>query len=195
MKNSTHKNILAIILCLGLISTVSAVSIGAGPSTIDFGKMVKGGYAEQTITVSTSGGEDLSCTIDYTGDIKDWMSSNKGNKFDLPANSRLDIKAIIQPPAEINNGRYEGAIYIKAAPPTPTQQGTGLTIGAGIKIKVTAEVTDQQITAYKLKRTTVTNTETGYPIKFNVIIQNTGNVKIKPEIKIEILIFIIFVSL
>jgi len=165
---------------------VSAVSIGAGPSTIDYGSLVKGGYAEETITVSTSGGEDLSCTIEYTGDIKDWLSIDRGTTFTLPANSRADLKAIIQPPEDALNGKYAGAIYIKAAPTTEVTSGAGLIVGAGIKIKITAEITDQEVKSNKLKKTTISNTELGMPLKFTIILQNTGNIKTKPDVLIEV---------
>ncbi|MFH1055782.1 MAG: hypothetical protein V1744_06805, partial [Candidatus Altiarchaeota archaeon] len=77
---------IGIFLTLLLLSgTVCAVSIGAGPSTIDFGKLVRGGYAEETITVSTSGDEDLSCTVEFSGDLKDWLTVDQGKTFTLPA--------------------------------------------------------------------------------------------------------------
>ncbi|MFH0861712.1 MAG: hypothetical protein V1875_01660 [Candidatus Altiarchaeota archaeon] len=175
-----------LILCAALSTAVSAVSIGAGPGIIDFGKMIKGGYAEKVITVSTSGDEDLICKIEYVGDLKDWLSIDKGTEFNLPANSRIDLKAVLQPDANAANGKYEGGVYINAAPTSTITSGAGLTVGAGIKIKLITEITDEKITAHKLKRVIVSNTEIGYPIKFNTLIQNTGNIETKPELKIDI---------
>jgi len=174
------------VLALIAAGSVDAVSIGAGPSTIDFGKLVKGGYAESQVTVSTSGDEELTCTVEYEGDIKDWLTTDKGNQFTIAPNSRANIKLIVQPPANAANGRYEGALYIKAAPTSTIEGGTGLVVGAGVKIKIVAEISGDEVVSYKLKSASVSNTETGYPIKFTTIIQNTGNVKVKPTVKIDI---------
>jgi len=186
MKTKIASTVLAVLTCLVLTGTVSAISIGAGPSTIDFGKMVRGGYAESEITVSTSGDEDLQCTVEFTGDIKDWLSVDKGDEFDLPADSRVKLMAVIQPPLDAPNGKYEGAIYIKAAPTASISSGAGLILGAGVKLLIYAEITGEEIVTYKMRRASVSDTETGYPIKFTAVVQNTGNVKVKPEVKIEI---------
>jgi len=173
-------------MCIMLATAASAISIGAGPSTIDFGKMVRGGYAEEVVTVSTSGDEDLTCTIEFLGAAKGWLSADKGTKFTLPANSRADMRVMMQPPADAVNGRYEAEVYIKAAPTSSMTSGAGLVVGAGIIIKVTAEVTGEEKISYKLRRTSVSNTEIGYPLRFTAVVQNTGNVKVTPDIIIEI---------
>ena len=118
--------------------TSSAVSIGAGPSTIDYGHLIKGGYAERTITVSTNDDQDLDCHLEFTGDIKDWISTDKGTTFKLPSKDRVEIRTILQPPLDSANGIYEGAIYIRASPKTASPQGTGLTVGAGVITKIIA---------------------------------------------------------
>lgn len=178
--------VVAGLICLLTSNNASAISIGAGPSTIDFGKMVRGGYAEQVITVGTSGSEDLTCTVELTGNTKDWITIDKGTAFILPANGRVELKAIIQPKEDATIGKYDGAIYIKAAPTSNATSGAGLTVGAGIKIRVYAEITGEETSSFKLRSVGVSNTEIGYPIKFTAVIANTGNVKVTPEIKVEI---------
>jgi len=170
-----------------LCATVSAVSIGAGPSTIEFGQLVKGGYAEEIVTLSTSGDEDLTCSVEFTGDIKDWLSVDKGDRFNLPANSRLKLKAIIQPPSDAPNGKYEGAIYIKAAPTSTVQGGAGLAVGAGVKIRVSAEITGEERMSLAVRGLKVLDTEVGYPIGFEAYVLNTGNIKVKPRFVVDFL--------
>jgi hypothetical protein len=173
-------------MCLILASQASAISIGAGPSTIDFNKVLRGGYAEEQITVSTSGSEDLTCTVDYTGDMKEWFAVEGGNSFILPANSRVDLKVSMKVPTDAALGRHEGAIYIKSAPTASVMSGAGLIVGAGIKIKVSSDVSEVETVSYRLEGVSVANTETGYPLKFTTTLKNTGNVAIKPEVKIDV---------
>jgi len=172
----------AILLSSLLCSTAQAMSIGAGPSTIDFGRMVRGGYAEQVVTVSTSGEEDLTCTAEFLGDLKDWLNLDKGNKFQVPANSREDLRVILQPPADAVNGRYNGEIYIKAAPTSSVTSGAGLAVGAGIIIKLTTEITGKEDVALTVNGVSIPDTEVGYPVKIVAELFNTGNVKITPKI-------------
>ncbi len=186
MKKTIATTVLSILLCLMIVGSASAVSIGAGPSTIDFGKLVRGGYAEEEVTVSTSGDEDLTCTVEFLGGLKDWLSVDVGDSFELPANSRVRLKAVVQPPLDAGNGVYEGAIYIKAGPTSSAEGGTGMVVGAGVRLAVKAEITGEEIISYRLKRASVSDTETGYPIKFTAVIENNGNVKVKPVIRIEI---------
>ncbi|MBD3389228.1 MAG: hypothetical protein GF416_09045 [Candidatus Altiarchaeales archaeon] len=184
-----RSRLLTLVVALFMFSsTASAVAIGAGPSTIDFGKMVKGGYAEKEITVSTSGEEDLTCTIEFTGDMAEWMSieGEDDMKFDLPSDSRYKLNAIVRPPPNVPNGRYGGAIYIKAAPTSSMQDGTGLVVGAGVKIQVGVEITGKEDIGLIVESVRVEDTEVEYPIKVLVDIRNSGNVQLKPKFKVDI---------
>jgi uncharacterized protein YaiE (UPF0345 family) len=183
MKKHVYASALSLLF---LANVVSAVSIGAGPSTIEFGRLVKGGYAEETLTVSTSGDEDLTCVVEFTGDLKDWLSIDKGDRFNLPANSRVKMKAIVQPPPDAPNGEYEGAIYIKAAPTSTISEGTGLIVGAGVKVRVFAEVSGEEYVSLLVENLRASDTEVGYPIVFGATLRNTGNVKFNPRFVVGI---------
>ncbi len=169
-----------------LAASASAVSIGAGPSTIDFGKLVRGGYAEEEVTVSTSGDEDLTCTVEFLGGLKDWLSVDVGDSFELPANSRVRLKAVVQPPLDAGNGVYEGAIYIKAGPTSSAEGGTGMVVGAGTRISVKAEITGEESVSIIVRNLRVSDTEVGYPIPFSGSVVNSGNVRVKPVFDVTV---------
>ena len=175
------KKIPSIFLLLILFAeTCVAVSIGAGPSTIDYGKLVRGGYGEKEVVISTSGLEDLECTIEYTGEIKDWMSREGGLKFSLDRNSRKSLIFYIQPPIEAKNGLYQGSIYINAKPTSTIESGSGLSVGAGVKIKVSAEITGLEDVSLKVDDIKILDAEKGYPLSFNANVRNAGNVRTNP---------------
>jgi len=175
------------ILFLMLAADVAAVSIGAGPSTIDYGKLVRGGYGEKDITVSTNSIENLTCFIEYTGDIKEWMASDEGDTFDLAGNNRKTITFFIQPPESAANGKYDGAIYIRASPTSTVESGAGMAVGAGVKIIVSAEITGVQERSFEVKSVRIDEAEVGQPIPLTIGVKNTGNVKVNPIFQLRVL--------
>jgi hypothetical protein len=183
-KNKAKQGLMTLAALMLAAAGASAISLGAGPSVLDFGRLLRGGYSEGVITVSTSGGEDLVCTVEASGQMGDWLAVDK-KAFTLPANGRITLKATLNPPKDAANGRYEGTIHIRAAP-TNTQNDTGLTVGAGIKIRTTAEITDKQVISFKIHSSSATDTETGYPIRLAVTLKNTGNARAKPETLVEV---------
>ncbi|MFH0859883.1 MAG: hypothetical protein V1921_01650 [Candidatus Altiarchaeota archaeon] len=171
---------------LVLAGSATAISIGAGPSSLDFQKMVRGGYSQKFITVSTAGDDNLTITLDVEGEINDWMTFEPGREFNLPGRSRLEVKAIVQPPEEIANGVYTGKIQLRAAPVSEVTEGTGFSVGAGVRLSVTVDITGEEIVDYKVKSVTVSDTEVGYPVRFNITLENLGNVKVQPSVTFEV---------
>lgn len=183
---NTRKYLVTACIILLTASAAQAVSIGAGPSELDFKKMLKGGYGERIITVSTAGDEDLTITVETKGDTKDWITIQPSDTFNLPPKGRKEIKVVINPPLDTPNGAYTGNIYIRAAPTAVITEGTGSALAGAINIRLTAEITGEEVVEYKLQEVRVSDTEIGFPIRFNVTIKNTGNVIVTPTIHIDI---------
>ena len=183
---TTTTIITATILILALTGFACGISIGAGPSTIQFSDVIKGGYAEDYFNVATSGGENLTCTAKVSGPIKDWIALDSGDGFILVPDTIKRVKVILQPPADIANGEYYGKINVVAAPTSQVGSGAGMAVGAGVEINVRVMVTGEQKISFPTEGVAVSDTELSYPIKFNVVITNTGNVKVSPPIEIEI---------
>ena len=177
-----RRTILYLVFVFVLTNNACAVSIGAGPSTINFGDIPKGGYDEATITVSTSSSEDLTCKIFYDGEIGDWLNIDGGGTFELPAQSRKDLILFIQPPTTTPNGNYSGAITIKAAATSTIDSGAGLSVGAGVRIRVSATVTGDEKIEYDIISVEAESVEVTYPIPLDITIKNNGNVRITPKV-------------
>jgi hypothetical protein len=186
-KMSMGNKLLAAILTYLIVSCASAVSIGAGPSVLEYDRMARGGYAERTVTVGTSGQDDLFCTIEFTGEIADWMSTDKGGYFTLPGKGRTTINVVMQPPYDAVNGKYSGAMYIKASPTSEVGGGAGLAVGAGIKININAQVVGEEIIDFAVTELKVSDTEVGYPIIVSALVENTGNIRAAPKFTSELL--------
>jgi hypothetical protein len=183
IKSVTTLLVLAAILTF--VSTSSAVSVGVSPGIMEFKDLLRGGYSEQEILVSTSGAEELSVSVSARGDIKEWLSFDPPS-FDLEPKSRFSLKAIVQPPEDVANGVYEGVISVVARPDVDVE-GTGVTVGAAAAIRTTIEVTDRETKEFEVMKIMTKDIEEGHPLEIHVVVRNTGNVRVTPRIHVDIL--------
>ena len=131
------KNTLAVMaIAIALTTLTCGISFGAGPTTVEFNDVIKGGYAEGFFSVSTGSEENLSCTAEVSGPVKDWVTLDVGDGFVLPGHSGKKIKVILQPPLDTPNGKYTGKIRISAAPISSVESGAGMAVGAGVEINL-----------------------------------------------------------
>ena len=65
-----NKLILLVLLAITL-PIADAVSIGVSPGNVMFDNMLKGGYAERTVKVTTNSNEDIIARLDVSGEIAD----------------------------------------------------------------------------------------------------------------------------
>jgi hypothetical protein len=188
MKTTAQFLVFVILATLVLSSSSVAISVGVSPGTLTFENLLRGGYAEAEILVSTSGSETLSGSIDPRGDIPDWLSFEP-QSFEIgPKNPTTKIKVIIQPPVDVANGAYEGIISVSVRPKVTSEvTGTGVSVGAAAGIKTTAMITDKEIKRYTVKSVSVKDIEEGHPAEVSVVMENTGNVRVTPKIHIDIL--------
>jgi len=108
-----------ILAALTLSAGSVAISVGVSPGTMKFEDLLRGGYAEAEILVSTSSDDALSGTVSTRGDIGNWLSFEP-QSFELgQEKSIVRIKVIIQPPADVANGAYEGIISVTVRPRPP----------------------------------------------------------------------------
>jgi hypothetical protein len=188
MKTTTPTN-LAIISLLGLLLMASSASaIGVSPGMIAFDKLVKGGYAEKTLTISTAGNQDLVMKIEAGGAIKDWLTFEPGDReILLPQKSAKDILVKINVPNTVRNGQYDGTVIISTINKAEGGSTSGASFMAGLIVKVQLTVTGEEVSGYEVKSISVKDTEQNYPVDFVITIENTGNVVITPKLHFAIL--------
>jgi len=180
---------LAVVLafCMLFVDAAAALSIGVSPGNIDFKDLMRGGYAEDNILVSTSGNETLNITISARDEISSWLVFEPSSLI-LQPHSTANIQVMIRPPGDIANGVYNGIASVSARPNATSgvAAGAGMTIGVAAAVKIAAEVTDNEIKTLSIKDITVKDVEELHPTEITVMATNTGNVKIRPRIVISI---------
>lgn len=184
MKNTTL--IISGLLLFLLVSNVGAISLGVSPVSARAENVLKGGYYETAFTIVTSGNQPLNIRLQAEEEIKDWVTFNE-TEFVLQPKSQHKIAVIIQPPADLPTGEYRGRIMAEGIALDEKLGQTGVAVIGGITAELRVTVSGTEVISYEMLKARVGNIEIGYPIKFDVDIMNDGNVRVKPEIKIEVL--------
>lgn len=188
---------LIFLLVLGLVGAGNAASLGVSvenpesPGEYDmfFRSMLRGGYAERYIVISSStGSTPLDARVFVDEVFGDWITFEPGMNFTITPGTQFRLKAIVQPPKDVPNGVYAGLVTIRASPAsTNDTTNNRMTIAAAVALKTAVEITGEQVVDWIVKDISVSNTEEGLPIKGVVIVSNSGNVKATPRITVDIL--------
>lgn len=177
--------ILAILLMAPFAN--AAGIIGASPAALSFNKVLRGGYAEKPLAITYGGTDPLKVTMNSRDEIASWINVSRTN-FTIEGNSLEQIIISVQPPTDVPNGNYEGVVQIKAEPKNAAGKeghATGTIIGV-LEVAITVEIVDQEAKACTASQFTVDSVEQNEDLVFKVNVTNDGNIRISPEVSIEI---------
>ena len=181
------KQITALTALICMISLASASSFGVSPPGVEFKNILKGGYGEDQFYVGTASDENMTVKIEVEGDMADWLQFTPGKIFMLPAKSQVPVKVMIKPPTDVPSGTYTTYLNVVGAPLGSGVEGSGVSMGLGVRVTIKATVTGEQRMSYRIEGISVEDTEIGYPIKFTASVLNNGNVRLKPSLSFEII--------
>ncbi|MBT4352547.1 hypothetical protein HOD20_08490 [archaeon] len=169
------------------ISFAHAAVIGVSPSVFQFRKMVKDGYAESEFLVTSNEVNPITGSFRFEGEIADWMSIDAGSdEFEVSLDEPFKFKLIIRPPANARNDNYTGIMRLTSSPLGEVTRGAGSAVIAAIAIRVDVEITGEEIIDCRAGALQLSTTEIGLPYVFTGIIYNDGNVRIRPEVIVDI---------
>jgi hypothetical protein len=168
-------------------SLAFAVSIGVSPGRLQFPEMLKSGYAERTVTVSTDSTSELLAHFEKDGDIKDWIRFEPYDEFfSLTLNNPYKVKVIVEPPADAKNGSYYGKLRFVTDRFGQITGRAGGFVKAAVQMDIDVNVTGVEVLKCRSGGFTILDTEQGFPIVFSATVVNDGNVRIRPKISIDI---------
>jgi hypothetical protein len=186
MKVSTKVTLL-IIIFIQLINYAQALSIGVSPGKVNFQNMLKGGYAEKTVTISTNSDQELTGHFDVSGEISEWIRFEPNTTtITLSKTDPYKLRIIAEPPQDVRNGSYSGSITIVTDSFGNITGRAGGFIKAAVTLIINLGVTNQEISKCRAGGFNFKDSEIGYPIELELTIINDGNVRIKPIISVDI---------
>jgi hypothetical protein len=148
---------------------------------------------EQTIyLVRSDPTADLKATvsIDVPG-VNEWFTVVEGQEFILPRGSQkvpMTVRVTVPDDAEFK--QYKGNIRIKTGAPDGSAPGGAVSISLGAQVDVDINVIDKKIKDFKVRKIGISDLNEGHKvgwlyfpgkIRFEMLIENTGNVPIAPS--------------
>ncbi len=169
------------------IPIVNATSIGVSPGNAIFDNMLKGGYAEAIVTVSTNSIDPVVTSLEVDGEILDWLTLEPDNEtFTMSSAEPYLLKLIIQPPPDARSDYYTGSIeFITEMFGDVTGRAGGF-VRAGVKLIIETIVSDEEIIACRAGGFDFEDMEVTDPLKLSLTVINDGNVRLRPTISYDI---------
>jgi len=181
-----NKLILLVLLAITL-PIADAVSIGVSPGNVMFDNMLKGGYAERTVKVTTNSNEDIIARLDVSGEIIDWLRLEPNNKtFVLSSAKPYELKLIIETPDDARSDSYSGNVEFIIESFGDISGRAGGFVKPGVRLIIGAVVSDREIRTCNSGAFDFDDIEIGFPLKLSLTVANDGNVRIKPKISFDI---------
>lgn len=172
------------------VQSVSAVAIGVSRADLVFEEVLRAGYAEETVVVSTDSPTPITAAFEVEGDIAEWVRfipENANESFEFSANSPQQVTIIVEPSADAANGEYEGLIRVITGEISRDSDGQfGTSTRAAFGIDTTVDVTDTEVSSCVIGGLTLQDTEITQPIDLVYRVENTGNVRVQPELDVII---------
>ena len=191
MKTNLNLRIIRLVFLVVFVVLLAAnslaVSIGVSPGRVRFENVLKNGYSERTVTISTNSDEMLTVRLKPHGSLAEWMEI-EGNKtfFNVSKGSPQRIKIKARPPIDARTANYTGEIEIITEQVAGISGRAGSVIKASVLLSIELEVTGKEIVECRAGAFYIDNVEEGFQLGFGTTVINDGNVRLAPLIGIEI---------
>lgn len=182
------RNIALIFLIIIILSlNTFAIGLGVSPAKLNYNNVLKGGYAQNSLYISTDTPDNLSMFFEFSGDIAPWLSI-EGNitNITISKNSPKQVKIIIQPPLDTANGNYSGYVRVITDKITNSETGIGSAVKAAFMVNIYATITGDEIISCSGGGIDVSDAEINFPNTIYATIKNEGNVRLSPDITVDI---------
>ncbi|MFC1647969.1 hypothetical protein ACFL1B_00780 [Nanoarchaeota archaeon] len=182
------RKLLLLLVLLLLIPNATAIALGVNKAGMNFRNVLKGGYAEDVVTATTDTPNLLELNYEIVGDIADWVTLMPSNESQwvFSSQSALRITVIVQPPPDTANGIYTGEVRLLTGAFARTEGQYGSAVHASFAVKLSVEITGEEILACTAGGFELLDTETGYPLQVHASVKNNGNVQVLPVFDIDV---------
>ena len=186
--NCNNARLLIFILLFAAYSGAAhALSIGISPGRANFQGVLRAGYSERTVTISTGSDEEIFATFNAQGEIRNWVRFDTNEtSFSISKDNPYKLKIIVEPPSDTRIGNYSGDIEFI----TEGSSGGGGMAGAAVKtavsLRVNLEVSGDEKVECRAGAFNLKDAEVGFPLEFSYNTINDGNVRLRPTLTIDV---------
>lgn len=168
------------------LNNVVAVNVGVSPASVSFKGVLREGYAERNVLISVDSEDEVEIEIFPRGEILNWLNFSE-NKFMVSRNSPYALKISVVPPVDIPNGNYTGFVRIMTS-----SFGEGVedyvvgVVKSSLDLAINVEVVDTEIINCMVSDLEILSSEEGDDILLLMNILNDGNIRLSPQISVDI---------
>jgi hypothetical protein len=173
------------------INSVSAIGISVTKAVMDYKNVLRGGYAEDTLYVSTDASFDIPISYELSGDVANWITIepdlNQPNATIFISNAKYQpVKIVLKPPADTPLGTYTGNVRILTGTLNTPGAQYGSQLQAAFMIRTSIEITGTEFLSCSGGGVNILDTEIGSPIEYYMTVSNGGNIRVRPNATIDI---------
>ncbi|HYM16528.1 MAG TPA: hypothetical protein VEZ14_13305 [Dehalococcoidia bacterium] len=167
--------------------------IGIYPTLLSFPDTLRGRDYYGTVGVINGGPHDRTYRFETEGDAAAWLSfvttSDRGatlREISVPAHGSVQVMVRADVPATVPNGQYTGLVRVITTGATnagsSTRPGVGVNLGG--EVSVALAVTGTERVEGQFISASASDVESGYPLRIQSSLVNTGNVQVNPTFDI-----------
>jgi hypothetical protein len=161
--------------------------MGVAPSTLLFKNVLAGSSSQKAIQVFGFAGVAQSVIMKKTGDVAAWLKLSPEGPISVPPGGVANATLVVTPPLNTPTGLYRGEIILMMeATGGSITGGAGAQLTPGAVLPVEIEVTASEAKALVFVSTSVHDVVTGSPVAVQLVLDNPGNVPVKPEVEVQI---------
>jgi hypothetical protein len=170
---------------------VMAAGLSVTKAVMEYKNVLRGGYAEDSVYIASDTDFDVPLEYEVLGDIADWISfepaiNETNSTLYVSKTHAQQLKIIIQPPIDAASGNYSGGVRIITGTINRPEGPYGSQLQAAFLIKISVSVTGEQMLSCNFGGLNVPDVEIGEPITYSFSVQNSGNVRVRPNISIDL---------
>jgi hypothetical protein len=163
-----------------------AIAIGVNRASISFDDVLRDGYAETTVTVTTDSLEPIGGEALLVGEAAGWINFSS-TTFNFSSTQPYELKVFVEPPLDAQVQDYHVNLTIITGEIGRSTGGRmGTSTRASFRIPITIHMTGTELLKCTVGGVQVLDAERGQPLEISASILNNGNVQINPEISVEI---------
>lgn len=149
-------------------------------------------YEQQILLVRGNPTTDLKATVQVDApDIQNWITITNGTQFLLPKGAQkvpMTVQIKVPPNAPFKD--YTGSILIKTGPANDKVGQGAVNISLGAQVDIDLTVINKKIRDFRIRKISIGDLNAGHKvawlyfpgkINMNMLLENTGNVKIAPS--------------